>query len=62
MFTSQPVVVVVQLLHNNIIAAHTIQPHLATELKALLNRSSHNFLIEHILRFEHAIKHNHPIP
>jgi len=30
-------------LHNNIIAAHTIQPHLATELKALLNRSSHNF-------------------
>ena len=35
-------------LHNNIIAAHTIQPHLATELKALLNRSSHNFLIEHI--------------
>ena len=49
-------------LHNNIIAAHTIQPHLATELKALLNRSSHNFLIEHILRFEHAIKHNHPIP
>ena len=30
-------------LHKNIIAAHTIQPHLATELKALLNRSSHNF-------------------